>query len=58
MGVKKKQHRTERITLMLTEDEFLSLKSQAQQRGFSNFSEFIRVMVFNGLKGFTLDRGD
>lgn len=56
--MKKKQHRTERITLMLTEDEFLSLKSQAQQRGFSNFSEFIRVMVFNGLKGFTLDRGD
>lgn len=44
---------------MLTEDELDSLKLKARQSGFSNFSEFLRVMVFNNLKGFNPDfRGE
>ena len=55
----KKSQKSERVTFMLIEEELIFLKSRAQQSGFSNFSEFLRVMVFNNLKGFNPDfRGE
>jgi hypothetical protein len=48
----KKIYRKERVTLMFTTEEFDFIQLEAQKLGFTNISEFIRVMIFNGLKSF------